>query len=92
VDVKADGGRDETFSVAAPAASRLGELKRGTEVLLRLRGTTVVEVKASVASGAPGQRQCGGLDARAGQEGLAQRDGRHGGNRDIGDRSRGARQ
>src|SRR6186997_826420 len=59
VDVKADGGRDETFSVAAPAASRLGELKRGTEVLLRLRGTTVVEVKASAASGVPGNANAG---------------------------------
>ena len=51
VDVKADGGRDETFSVAAPATSRLGELKRGMEVLLMLRGTTVVDVKVSTASG-----------------------------------------
>jgi len=59
VDVKADGGRDETFSVAPPAASRLGELNRGTEVLLRLRGTTVVEVKASIASGVPGNANAG---------------------------------
>jgi hypothetical protein len=51
VDVKADGGRDETFAVAAPAASRLAELKRGTEVLLVLRGTTVVDLKISVTSG-----------------------------------------
>jgi hypothetical protein len=54
VDVKADGGRDETFTVAAPAAARLAELKRGAEVLLVLRGTTVVEVKVSVASGGQG--------------------------------------
>lgn len=54
VDVKADGGRDETFTVAAPAASRLAELKRGTEVLLVLRGTTVVDLKVSVASGGEG--------------------------------------
>jgi hypothetical protein len=54
VDVKADGGRDETFAVAAPAAARLAELKRGAEVLLVLRGTTVVEVKVSVASGGQG--------------------------------------
>jgi hypothetical protein len=54
VDIKADGGRDETFTVAAPAASRLGELKRGTEVLLVLRGTTVVDLKVSVASGGEG--------------------------------------
>ena len=53
-DVKADGGRDETFSVAAPATSRLGELKRGMEVLLMLRGTTVVDVKVSIASGGQG--------------------------------------
>jgi hypothetical protein len=59
VDVKADGGRDETFSVAAPATSRLGELKRGMEVLLRLRGTTVVEVKVSTASGGQGNASAG---------------------------------
>jgi hypothetical protein len=54
VDVKADGGRDETFTVAAPAASRLAELKRGTEVLLVLRGTTVVDLKVSVTSSGEG--------------------------------------
>jgi hypothetical protein len=54
VDVRADGGRDETFTVAAPAASRLAELKRGTEVLLVLRGTTVVDLKVSVTSGGEG--------------------------------------
>ncbi|PYQ43810.1 MAG: hypothetical protein DMF77_08710 [Acidobacteria bacterium] len=54
VDVRADGGRDETFTVAAPAASHLAELKRGTEVLLVLRGTTVVDLKVSVASGGEG--------------------------------------
>ena len=54
VDVKADGGRDETFTVAAPAASTLAGLKRGTEVLLVLRGTTVVDLKVSVASGGEG--------------------------------------
>jgi hypothetical protein len=59
VDVKADGGRDETFSVAAPAASRLSEFKRGMEVLLVLRGTTVVDVKSSVASGAAATRGTG---------------------------------
>jgi hypothetical protein len=59
VDVKADGGRDETFSVAAPASSRLSEFKRGMEVLLRLRGTTVVEVKASAASGGQGNATAG---------------------------------
>jgi len=60
VDVKADGGRDETYSVAAPAASRLGEFKRGMEVMLRLRGATVVDVKASPASGAQGNATAGG--------------------------------
>ena len=59
VDVKADGGRDETFSVAAPAASRLSEFKRGMEVLLVLRGTTVVDVKTSVASGGQGNATAG---------------------------------
>src|SRR4029450_2899172 len=59
VDVKADGGRDETFSVPPPAPSRLGELKRGMEVLLRLRGTTVVDVKVSAASGASGNTAAG---------------------------------
>jgi hypothetical protein len=54
VDIKADGGRDETFTVAAPATSRLAELKRGTEVLLVLRGTTVVDLKVSVTSGGEG--------------------------------------
>jgi hypothetical protein len=51
VDVKADGGSNETFTVAAPAASRLAELKPGMEVLLTLSGTTVIDVKVSVASG-----------------------------------------
>src|SRR6266536_3624631 len=51
VDVRADGGRDESFVVAAPVVARLGELRPGTEVLLTLRGTTVVDVKVSVASG-----------------------------------------
>jgi len=60
VDVKADGGRDETYSVAAPAAARLGEFKRGMEVMLRLRGATVVDVKASPASGAQGNATAGG--------------------------------
>ena len=69
VDVKADGGRDETFSVAAPAAARLGELKRGMEVLLMLRGTTVVGVKISAPSGgasgtAPRDRSRGRHDTR----------------------------
>ena len=59
VDVKADGGRDETYSVAAPAASRPGEFKRGMEVLLRLRGATVVDVKVSAASGAQGNTAAG---------------------------------
>lgn len=54
VDVKADGGSNETFTVAAPAASRLAELKPGMEVLLTLRGTTVIDVKVAVASGGEG--------------------------------------
>ncbi len=51
VDVKADGGRDETLSVAAPAADQLSGIRPGMEVLLVLRGQTVVEVKTSVNSG-----------------------------------------
>ena len=49
VDVKADA-RDESYDVAVPAARRLGEFKPGMEVLLALRGTTVVDVKVSVAT------------------------------------------
>ena len=54
VDVKADGGNNETFTVVAPALSRLSELKPGMEVLLTLSGTTVRDVKVSVASGGTG--------------------------------------
>jgi hypothetical protein len=51
VDVKADGGRDETLSVGAPAIDQLAALRPGMEVLLVLRGQTVVEAKPSVKSG-----------------------------------------
>ncbi|HEV7499461.1 MAG TPA: hypothetical protein VGQ33_05625 [Vicinamibacteria bacterium] len=54
VDVKADGGRDETYNVAAPSTSQLHEIKPGMEVLLTLRGTTVVGMKVSVVSGGAG--------------------------------------
>jgi hypothetical protein len=50
VDVRADGGRDETFTVAAPASASLAGLKPGAEVLLVLRGTSVVEVRPAAAS------------------------------------------
>jgi hypothetical protein len=81
VDVKADGGRDETFTVAAPTAARLAELRPGMEVLLTLRGTTVVGVKVSVASGGeggnvirgaatrPAARRSGAAAGRAGKTG-----------------------
>src|SRR4051794_22214457 len=49
VDVRADGGRDETFTVAGPLRGRLGEVHAGTNVLLVLRGTTVMEVRPSPA-------------------------------------------
>src|SRR5437764_1089095 len=52
VDVRADGGRDESYDVAAPASAQLRGLRPGMEVLLTLRGTTVIGVKISVASGA----------------------------------------
>jgi len=54
VDVKADGGSNETYTVSTSAANRLSDLKPGMEVLLTLSGTTVVDVKVSVASGGPG--------------------------------------
>jgi hypothetical protein len=54
VDVKADGGRDETYNVAAPSSSQLHEIRPGMEVLLTLKGTTVVGLKVSVVSGGPG--------------------------------------
>jgi hypothetical protein len=68
VDVKADGGSNETFTVAAPAAGKLTDLKPGMEVLLTLRGTTVTDVKVSVASGGEGGNviQGGATAARPG--------------------------
>jgi len=66
VDVKADGGRDETYTVAAPSSSQLHELKPGMEVLLTLRGTTVVGMKVSVDSGGPGGNVLQGTGPSAG--------------------------
>jgi hypothetical protein len=73
VDVKADGGRDETFSVAAPAASQLAGVRPGMEVLLVLRGQTVVEVKVSTKSGGEGSSAAGRASTTAPSRGAKAR-------------------
>ncbi|HUG55029.1 MAG TPA: hypothetical protein VMR21_15565 [Vicinamibacteria bacterium] len=66
VDVKADGGRDESYPVAAPAASRLRELRPGTEVFLVLRGQTVVELRMPSPSAGPAGGRTGTAGSRGG--------------------------
>jgi len=59
VDVKADGGRDETFAVGPRATPGLAGLKAGAGVLLVLRGTTVIEIRPSAAPETPAPAAAG---------------------------------
>src|SRR5262249_56679678 len=55
--VKAEGGRDGPYSAAAAAASQLTDIRPGMEVLIVLRGQSVVDVKISMKSGGEGARE-----------------------------------